>query len=175
MNYQRAFNYLVDNLEGDSGKPSVYGDTYGIKPSTWDEWCKSLHVSPTPITRAGAYSFYRESYWLPLGCDNLPHGLDFCLFEWAVNGEGPGRRGQAVRDLQTCLGVLPDGIMGPETLHAATSCDRTKTMTLFLARQVGQYIDDAKKNPDAPLVGWENRVRKTCKIVGVDPTHAGLS
>ena len=174
MNFQRAFSLLVDDLEGDSGKPSVYGDTYGIAPETWGAWCKSQNAAVEPITRDGAYTFYRESYWLPLGCEYLPDGLDFCVFEWAVNGDGPGKVGKAVMDLQSCLGVTTDGIMGPETIYAARMCHVVKTMTLYLARQVGWYKDDAKKNPDAPLIGWENRVRKTCRIVGIDPTHAGL-
>lgn len=175
MIFQKAFDCLIKNLEGDSGKPSIYGDTYGIDPGTWKDYCLKHYGEEAEITLQGARTFYYDEYWLPLLCNSIPDGLDFCVFEWAVNGEGPGRIGKAVLDLQACLGVLPDGIMGPFTVGAARDCNVQKVMVLYLARQVGWYIEDARKNPDAPLVGWENRVRKTCGIVGVDPKHVGLA
>ncbi len=173
MHFSKAFDYLVGDLEGDSGKPSIYGDTYGIEPETWAAWQKAQNTND-PISQMGAYHFYRESYWLPLGCESLPDGLDFCVFEWAVNGEGPGRVGKAVMDLQLCVGSTPDGIMGPETIRAARSADTRKVMVCYLSKQVAFYKDDAKKNPDAPLVGWENRVERVCKLVGLDPKLVGL-
>ncbi len=174
MNFAQAFDHLLRDLEGDSGKPSVYGDTYGISPEDWKAYCLQHYGEETQITRQGAYAFYYDEYWLPLRCNQIPDGLDFCVFEWAVNGEGPGRRGKAVLDLQSCVGVTTDGIMGPETIGAVRDCNVQKTMVLYLSKQVGWYIDDARKNPDAPLVGWENRVRKTCGIVGINPKQVGL-
>ncbi len=174
MTFAKAFDLLVKDLEGDSGKPSVYGDTYGISPASWSAYCLKHYQEETEITRQGAYTFYYDEYWLPLLCNRLPDGIDFALFEWAINGEGPGRCGKAVKDIQVSVGVTVDGIMGPETVNAARSSDTRKVLTIFLGRQIAWYEWDAHKNPDAPLGGWEGRVRKTCGIVGIDPKDVGL-
>lgn len=174
MTFEEAVSHLTDDLEGDSGQPSVYGDTYGIDPQTWKLWAAPRNIHDSVPSRSDATDFYRSAYWDPLHCGDLPDGLDFALFEWAVNGEGPGRSGKAVKDLQLCLGVAPDGIMGPETLGAACGGNHQKILACFLSRQVQWYLEDARENPDTPLLGWENRVRKTCLITGCDPKSVGL-
>ena len=162
MTYQEAFNYLVDDLEGDSGKPSVYGDTFGIEPGNWTLYAKKRGIRRSLPTRVDAFGYYSAEWWLPFKCDQLPDGIDFVLFEWAIN-HGPS----AVKDLQVCLGVTPDGIMGPETMRSAHEVNRNKVINCILNRQSAWYQDDAKRKPDAPLVGWEDRIEKIRKIVGV--------
>src|SRR5213076_3345668 len=58
---------------------------------------------------------YKRRYWDTVSGDQLPSGLDYCLFDFAVNS-GPKR---AITYLQRILGVLADGKMGPQTLDAA--------------------------------------------------------
>lgn len=58
---------------------------------------------------------YRKAYWQAAGCDVLPPGVDYIVFDAAVNS-GVGR---AVRFLQECVGVTADGKAGPITLAAA--------------------------------------------------------
>ena len=170
MDYQSAFRFLVDDLEGDSGTASVYGDTYGIEPQNWKLYCLKHGDNVVPITRGGATHFYYDEYWVPLRCNEISSGLDFCLFEWAVNHGSFG----AVKSLQICVGCTPDGLIGPITINAVRQANTAKVTALFLARQVDWYKSDALANPDAPLVGWDNRVRKVCKIVGIDPKLVGL-
>ena len=56
---------------------------------------------------------YRKNYWDKCRCDDLPSGLDLCVFDFAVNA-GPGR---AAKYLQTLVAALPvDGGIGPMTL-----------------------------------------------------------
>ena len=163
VDYQHAFNFLVDVLEGDSGKPSRWGDVYGISPGYWKLYAKKKGIQASIPSRLDAFHFYKEEFWLPMGCENLPDGLDFCVFQWGVN-HGPA---EAIKDLQTCLGVTPDGIPRPETFSAARKCDDRKVMLMFLDRQDAWYEEDAKTNPSAPLRGWEGRVTKVKKIVGL--------
>jgi lysozyme family protein len=56
--------------------------------------------------------------------DALPAGLDLAVFDLAVNS-GPGR---AARLLQRVLDVREDGVIGPETLAAATARDPAATV-----------------------------------------------
>jgi lysozyme family protein len=57
---------------------------------------------------------YRKHYWDKVKGDELPKGVDLCLFDFAVNS-GPKR---AVVAVQEALGVNADGALGPMTLGA---------------------------------------------------------
>jgi lysozyme family protein len=67
------------------------------------------------LTEAEAAAIYQRRYWTPVGCADLPEGLDLAVFDSAVN-MGPGA---AARLLQAALGVEADGAVGPRTLAAA--------------------------------------------------------
>ena len=74
---------------------------------------------------------YRKSYWDKVRGDDLPGGLDFCVFDFAVNS-GPGR---AAKMLQSMIGVEPDGGIGPKTLAALEAYVSRET----LPRTIDQY------------------------------------
>jgi len=57
---------------------------------------------------------YKEGYWNRVKADQLSSGVDFCIFDWAVNS-GPGR---AAKALQKAVMVTQDGAIGPMTLAA---------------------------------------------------------
>ena len=58
--------------------------------------------------------FYQKAYWDKAKCDVLPSGVDYAVFDIAVHS-GVAR---AVRILQQALGLVDDGILGPNTLAA---------------------------------------------------------
>lgn len=60
---------------------------------------------------------YRTEYWSVMHCDELPAGLDYCVFDYGVNS-GVSR---AAKVLQKVLGVPVDGRIGPETIKVAAS------------------------------------------------------
>ena len=62
---------------------------------------------------------YKRMYWDKIKGDELPSGVDFCIFDWAVNS-GPGRSAKA---LQSSVGATTDGAIGPMTLAAVASKD----------------------------------------------------
>lgn len=66
------------------------------------------------LSRAEAALIYRAQYWRPILGDELPPGVDYALFDFAINS-GPSR---AVKTLQKLIGVPADGIMGAITLDA---------------------------------------------------------
>lgn len=55
---------------------------------------------------------YRKGFWNVCYCDQLPAGLDYCVFDAAVNS-GPGN---SIKWLQAAVGSPQDGGMGPNTL-----------------------------------------------------------
>ena len=95
---------------------------------------------------------YRSGYWGKCRCDELPTGVDYAVFDAAVNS-GPGR---SAKWLQAAVGAKQDGGIGPNTLArveehdaiqvADTMCDRRLT---FL-RNLSTWPTFGK--------GWERRV-----------------
>ena len=67
------------------------------------------------LTPAKVSPFYKERYWDAVRGDDLPSGVDYAVFDFAVNS-GPVR---AIRTLQHSLAIPADGMIGPRTLKAA--------------------------------------------------------
>lgn len=78
-------------------------------------------------------TIYHRQYWDKIMGDRLPAGLDYAVFDFAVNS-GPGR---AVKVLQSLLGVNPDGAIGPMTLSKMAGMDVAALIQRYCAaRQV---------------------------------------
>ena len=117
-NFEIALALVFDSEGGWSDHPKDRGGktNFGITAKTWRAWAK-LHGDDRPlskITREDAARIYREDYAAPIRFDSLPSGLDYALLDFAINSGV----GTAVTELQGCLGVSQDGIMGSQTLAA---------------------------------------------------------
>jgi len=85
------------------------------------------------ITDEELGQIYRSGYWSKCRCDDLPSGVDYAVFDAAVNS-GPGR---GAKWLQAAVGAKQDGGIGPKTLTRIknydpiqitdTMCDRRLT------------------------------------------------
>ncbi|WP_232364308.1 glycosyl hydrolase 108 family protein [Desulforapulum autotrophicum] len=105
------------------------------------------------ITDEALEQIYRSGYWSKCCCDELPAGVDYSLFDAAVNS-GPGR---GAKWLQAAVGAKQDGGIGPKTLARVKAseplqvidvmCDRRLT---FL-RSLSTWFTFGK--------GWERRVQ----------------
>ncbi len=74
------------------------------------------------LTPDHAAIVYRRGYWDAVRGDELPAGVDYAVFDLAVNS-GPHR---AAVFLQRALGVVDDGTVGPVTLEAAHAADAAR-------------------------------------------------
>lgn len=132
----------------------------GITHKTLARWRK---VSPwwtlpkaevQRLTKTEASRIYRALYWTPCRASNLPHGIDLALFDFAVNS-GPDR---AIRVLQTLLGVVVDGHVGPLTLAAAAKADARAVINALCDRRLG-FLRGLKTFSTFGR-GWASRVAK---------------
>lgn len=95
---------------------------------------------------------YRDGYWDSCRCDDLPVGVDYAVFDSAVNS-GPGR---AAEWLQSAAGATVDGAIGPRTLACVA---RTRADTL-----INKMLDErmaflrALKTWRTFGTGWSRRV-----------------
>lgn len=80
-----------------------------------------------------AAKVYRAEYWNKVRGDDLPAGVDYAVFDYAVNS-GPGR---AAKALQKLVGVPQDGQIGPKTLGAVAAVHPLNLVSLINA-----YCDD---------------------------------
>lgn len=69
------------------------------------------------LSRETAADIYRWRYWSPASCEGLPEGVDYMVFDLAVNS-GVSR---AVKFLQLTVGATPDGRAGPATFKAVSA------------------------------------------------------
>jgi lysozyme family protein len=84
------------------------------------------------ISESDVAAIYRLQYWNTVKGDDLPSGLDYAMFDYAVNS-GPGR---AVKDLQRVIGALPDGVMGAMTLQAIKARDASQIIAALCDRRL---------------------------------------
>jgi lysozyme family protein len=83
------------------------------------------------IEDAEVRDIYRAQYWNAVRGDELPSGIDYCVFDFGVNS-GPSR---AVKFLQAALEIKQDGLVGEATLAAAArASSRTVIETICRAR-----------------------------------------
>ncbi len=101
---------------------------------------------------ADAAKVYRVEYWNRVAGDELPSGVDYAVFDFAVNS-GPSR---AVKYLQAVVGVAQDGVVGPKTLAAARRIDARVIINSLCNRR----LDFMMKLPIWKTFskGWSSRV-----------------
>lgn len=112
------------------------------------------------ITKAEAAEIYRFQYWASVHADDLPAGIDYVVFDEAVNS-GPQ---QSVRDLQKALGTVKvDGWIGLETLGAVCAFGNDVVLIgkiceirLGWLRRLKTWIYFGK--------GWSNRVAHVRRV-----------
>lgn len=99
-------------LESWTGKPASEADMRALNP---------IKVAP----------LYRARYWDAVRGDDLPAGVDYAVFDAAVNS-GPV---QAAKWLQRAMGVADDGKIGPATLAAVCAMPAVDVVAAFTERR----------------------------------------
>ena len=87
------------------------------------------------MTEFQAETIYRDHFWIPARCNDLPAGVDLAVFDCAVN-QGMTR---ARRLLQKALRVDADGILGPKTMVAVWAVRPRWLLMEFMARRAVHY------------------------------------
>jgi lysozyme family protein len=96
--------------EKDPGGPTNLGVTQRV----WEDWVGHpvTEKDMRELTPAVVAPMYEMKYWRTSYCEKLPRGLDLLVFSMAVNA-GSGR---SVKLLQDAIGVVADGVIGPNTM-----------------------------------------------------------
>lgn len=118
-NFDRALAEVLKHEGGYVNHPDDPGGATnkGITIAVYRKWIdKDGSVEDLKkISDATVAHIYRKHYWNAVCGDDLPPGVDYAVFDFAVNS-GVVR---ASKFLQAILGVEQDGKIGPVTLNAA--------------------------------------------------------
>lgn len=88
----------------------------GITLATLSAWMgtKASAADIRNLSQKTAADIYKKNYWDKIAGDVLPAGIDYAVFDFAINS-GPAR---AAKALQKIAGTTQDGIIGDQTLSA---------------------------------------------------------
>lgn len=130
----------------------------GVTKKVWEAWVgrtvsKADMQALTPVAVGG---LYKVKYWDKVRGDDLPSGLDYCMFDFAVNS-GVGR---ATKTLQVLLDVNADGMLGKATLGAiGEGPDTAASLINAVCDRRQKFLEGLSTFPRFGK-GWTNRVKE---------------
>ena len=126
----------------------------GVTKRVWEEY--TGHEADEKVMRSltpeKVAPLYEQRYWRPTYCEVLPRGLDLLVFSMGINA-GPGR---SVKLLQSCIGCVADGVIGPRTMELIKSADVTDLIQRYSEARRNYYR--SLKTFDVFGKGWLARV-----------------
>jgi len=164
-NFDEALKAILHHEGGFVNHPKDPGGmtNLGVTKKVWEEWVGHEVDEKTMrgLTPEIVGPMYKVKYWDKVKGDDLPAGVDYVVFDAAVNS-GPGR---AAKWLQACVGVDPDGGIGPKTLAAVESFDASQLVEDYAKRRLSFLMD--LQTWDTFGKGWGRRVAEVQKT-GLD-------
>jgi len=158
-NYHDSLIALLHHEGGYSDHPRDPGGitNLGVTKKVYEEYLgREVTVDEMKkLQPSDVKPLYKKLYWDRCRCDDLPSGLDWAVFDWAVNS-GTGRAAKAV---QKICGAAQDGAIGPKTL-ALVNGQNTEYMIEELGK-IRQEFYESLKTFDTFGKGWTRRNKET--------------
>lgn len=171
-NFQRSLSLVLKWEGGFVNHPKDPGGATnkGITLATFRRYVKRNGTVDDlkRITDAQVSTVYRKQYWDAVKGDDLPSGVDYAVFDFAVHS-GPAR---AAKYLQAAVGVDQDGKIGPVTIAAARGMNAVDLVAAICAKRMA-FLKRLNTWPTFGK-GWTNRVndvvREAAKMVSETST-----
>ena len=155
-NFPQCFALVLKNEGGyvDNSSDPGGATNLGCTKATWEAWVGHPVTKDDikDLTPNDVMPLYKAKYWDTIKGDDLPEGVDYAVFDYAINS-GPFR---AAKALQSVLGVAVDGQIGPATLRALETANPRDVATavcearLAFLQSLSTYATFGK--------GWSRRV-----------------
>ncbi len=162
MSFEKALAHVLKSEGGFVNNPNDPGKAtnLGCTQEVWEEWCGHpvTEKAMRSLTPSDVAPLYKRKYWDKVKADSLPEGVDYCVFDTAINS-GPGR---AIKLLQGVIGVDQDGDIGPKTLGAVKSFDPKELIQDYSKRRLSFMMDLPAWQHFSK--GWTNRVNDVEKL-----------
>ena len=159
-NFDTCFSKVIKSEGGYVNDPADRGGetNLGVTVGAWGAYLGRA-IQPgemKALTVETVKPFYKSMYWDKVKGDDLPVGVDYVVFDFAVNA-GTGR---AAKFLQRAVGAVDDGVIGSGTLGLVAKTDPAKLLGNFVDQKHRFYFSLAATNPSQQkfLKGWLARV-----------------
>lgn len=160
MDFDKAFDRLLGH-EGHYVNPKPEDDPGG--ETNWGISRRSYpHLDIKSLTREDAKKIYRNDFWARVHADELPDGVAFQVFDFAVNSGIE----TAVRYLQRAIGVADDGYWGPISRAAAQRLSESDAILLLNAERLEYMTKLSNWLPNSR--GWARRIAGNLRYGAID-------
>ena len=152
----RACGYVNDS--NDPGGVTKFGIAKNANPN----------VDVPNLTWSQAQDIYYNKYWLASSCDKMPGRIAALHFDTCVNN-GISRAGKMI---QSAIGVVPDGVVGPDTLANLANFDGITLCNTLCNTRAQYYNSLVSANPSKGeyIKGWLARVENMRAFVTDEDT-----
>jgi len=161
-NYDKCLETILHHEGGYVNHPKDPGGetNLGVTKRVYEEFGGTKDMKD--LTVEDVAPIYKTGYWDKVKGDELPSGLDLCVFDFGVNA-GPGR---AAKYLQKMIGTVVDGGIGPNTLRTLKGYVEEngidKTIKDYQADRQSYY--EQLSTFDTFGKGWTRRVNETTEL-----------
>ena len=128
-NFEQCFALVLKNEGGYVDNPADPGGAtnLGCTKAVWEQYIgRSVTKDDIKaLTPNDVMPLYKAKYWDTIKGDDLPEGVDYAVFDFAINS-GPSR---AAKALQSVLSVTVDGQIGSATLRALETANPREVAT----------------------------------------------
>ena len=130
-NWHKSLEVILHHEGGYVNHPKDPGGetNMGVTKRVYEEFGGTKDMKE--LTHEYVNPIYKQNYWDRVKGDDLPEGLDLCIFDFAVNA-GPGR---AAKFIQRLVKTTVDGGIGPNTLK----CINDHVEEYGLSTTIDQY------------------------------------
>jgi lysozyme family protein len=164
--FEKAFQKLMreegiglSDHKADKGGQTFVGIARKFHPQ-WEGW-RHIDAGGTPSTQS-VRDFYHINYWMPCrGGDIKSQAAAEALFSQFVN-----MGANAIKIMQTCLGVVADGKIGPKTITALNAADEEKLLMTYALANIKRYHAIGMRDK-TQRVFWPGWFRRALSLVEV--------
>ena len=138
-NWNKSFDMVIaheggfTNDERDPGNKLSNGrkgsTMWGCTQAVWERFVghEVTQDDMKALKKDDVKPLYKRDYWDAVKGDDLPIGVDYAVFDFAINAGGSAAR----KMIQKALGVTADGAIGPATMKAIQEADGKELLEKF--------------------------------------------
>ena len=154
-NFDECLKMLLHHEGGYVNHPKDPGGetNLGVTKRVYEKWGGTKDMKD--LTVEDVAPIYKKEYWDRCKCDDLESGVDWAVFDWAVNS-GTGRAAKAI---QKICGASQDGAIGPKTLALIGTQNTQYVIEEF--GKIRQDFYESLKTFDTFGKGWTRRNKET--------------
>ena len=156
-NWDKSFDMVIVHEGGfvDNKLDPGGATNWGCTQAVWEQYVGHQVTVDTikNLTKEDVKPLYKKRYWDAIHGDAIPSGLDYCLFDCAINS-GVGR---ASKWIQEIVGVTADGAIGNNTVAAITQINPVTAINEFCDKR--QAFLESLATFATFGKGWTQRVK----------------